>query len=111
MSLEFIGHTGSRSGAETIEASGPIIDKAYIKHMAHTAEANGFDRLLIGSFATWPDNNQIAAYVLHNTARLGVMLAHRPGFVAPTVAAQATGDAGPVQRRTAGGARDQWRYR
>lgn len=56
MSLEFIGHTGSRSGAETIEASGPIIDKAYIKHMAHTAEANGFDRLLIGSFATWPDN-------------------------------------------------------
>jgi len=88
MSLEFIGHTSSRTGAETIEASGPIIDKAYIKHMAHTAEANGFDRLLIGSFATWPDNNQIAAYVLHNTERLGVMLAHRPGFVAPTVAAR-----------------------
>ncbi|CAI8814071.1 alkanesulfonate monooxygenase [Pseudomonas sp. IT-P12] len=88
MSLEFIGHTSSRTGAETIEASGPIIDKAYIRHMAHTAEANGFDRLLIGSFATWPDNNQIAAYVLHNTERLGVMLAHRPGFVAPTVAAR-----------------------
>lgn len=88
MTLEFIGHTGSRSGAEVIEASGPVIDKAYIQHMAHTAEANGFDRLLIGSFATWPDNNQIAAYVLHNTERLGVMLAHRPGFVAPTVAAR-----------------------
>jgi len=88
MSLEFIGHTGSRSGAEVIEPSGPVIDKAYIKSMARTAEDNGFDRLLIGSFATWPDNNQIAAYVLHNTERLGVMLAHRPGFVAPTVAAR-----------------------
>lgn len=88
MSVEFIGHTSSRSGAEVIEPSGPVIDKAYIRHMARTAEDNGFDRLLIGSFATWPDNNQIAAYVLHNTERLGVMLAHRPGFVAPTVAAR-----------------------
>lgn len=88
MSLEFIGHTGSRSGAEVIEASGPVIDKAYIRSMAQTAEANGFDRLLIGSFATWPDNNQIAAYVLHSTEHLGVMLAHRPGFVAPTLAAR-----------------------
>lgn len=88
MSLEFIGHTSTRRGAEVIEASGPIIDKAYIKHLATVAEDNGFDRLLIGSFSTWPDNQQVAAYVLHNTERLGVMLAHRPGFVAPTVAAR-----------------------
>ncbi len=88
MSLEFIGHTGSREGAELIAPTGPIIDKAYIRQMTRIAEDNHFDRLLIGSFATWPDNNQIAAYVLHNSTRLGVMLAHRPGFVAPTVAAR-----------------------
>lgn len=88
MTLEFIGHTSNRRGAEVIAPSGPIIDKDYIRLMARTAEDNHFDRLLIGSFATWPDNNQIAAFVLHNTTRLGVMLAHRPGFVAPTVAAR-----------------------
>lgn len=88
MSLEFVAHTGSRSGSDVIPASGPVIDKAYIAQMANNAEQVGFDRLLIGSFATWPDNNQVAAYALHQTQRIGVMLAHRPGFVAPTLAAR-----------------------
>ncbi len=88
MTLEFIGHVGSRSGSDVIPASGPIIDKDYIRRIALGAEQVGFDRLLIGSFSTIPDNNQIAAYVLHETQRLGVMLAHRTGFVAPTLAAR-----------------------
>lgn len=45
MSLEFIGHTGSREGAEPIAASGPII----------------FEPLLGGSLVTWPDRDRIAA--------------------------------------------------
>ena len=88
MTLEFIGHVGSRAGSDVIAASGPIVDKAYIRELALSAERTGFDKLLIGSFSTIPDNNQIAAYVLHETTRLGVMLAHRTGFVAPTLAAR-----------------------
>ncbi len=88
MTLEFIGHVGSRSGSDVLPASGPIVDKAYIRELSLAAERTGFDRLLIGSFSTIPDNNQIAAYVLHETTRLGVMLAHRTGFVAPTLAAR-----------------------
>lgn len=86
--LEFIGHTGSRAGSDVLPPSGPVVDKAYIRTLARSAEDAGLDRLLIGSFSTIPDNNQIAAYVLHETTRLGVMLAHRTGFVAPTLAAR-----------------------
>jgi len=88
MTLEFIGHVGSRAGSDALPGEGPVVDKAYIRSMAHAAEGAGLDRLLIGSFSTMPDNNQIAAYVLHNTTRLGVMLAHRTGFVSPTMAAR-----------------------
>jgi alkanesulfonate monooxygenase len=88
MPVEFVGHTASHAGSDVLPASGPIVDKAYIRRLARSAEDGGFDRLLIGSFATIPDNNQIAAYVLHETERLGVMLAHRTGFTAPTVAAR-----------------------
>ncbi len=88
MSVEFIGHVGARAGSDVLPASGPVLDKAYIRQLARIAEDSGLDRLLIGQFATWPDNNHIAGYVLHQTERLGVMLAHRTGFVAPTLAAR-----------------------
>jgi len=88
MPVEFVGHTGSREGSDTIPPKGPIIDKAHIRSMVHAAEDNHFDRLLIGQFATWPDNSQIAAFLFHETTRLGALLAHRTGFVAPTMAAR-----------------------
>ena len=88
MPSEFIGHTSNREGSDIIAPSGPIIDKAYIKRHVQAAEAAGIDRLLIGQFSTWPDNAQIAAYVFANTSRIGALLAHRTGFVAPTMAAR-----------------------
>jgi len=85
---EFIGHTSNREGSDIVAPNGPIIDKAYIKNHVQAAEAAGIDRLLIGAFSTWPDNNQIAAYVFANTSKIGALLAHRTGFVAPTLAAR-----------------------
>jgi alkanesulfonate monooxygenase len=35
-----------------------------------------------------PDGFTVASQVLNATDLLGVLLAHRPGFVSPTVAAQ-----------------------
>ncbi len=88
MPVEFVGHVGSRAGSDVVPGSGPSVDKDYIRRIARSAEEVGFDRLLIGSFSTIPDNNQIAAFVLHETTKLGVMLAHRTGFVPPTIGAR-----------------------
>lgn len=69
-------------------ASGPVIDKAYIRNHVQPAEAAGIDRLLIGQFAQWPDNNQIAAYVFGQTARLGGAACPPACLMAPTLDAR-----------------------
>jgi len=88
MPSEFIGHTSNREGSDIIAPAGPVIDKAYIRNHVQAAEAAGIDRLLIGQFANWPDNNQIAAYVFSQTQRIGALLAHRPGLMQPTLGAR-----------------------
>jgi alkanesulfonate monooxygenase len=85
---EFIGHTSNREGSDIVPASGPVIDKTYIRNHVQAAEAAGIDRLLIGQFAQWPDNNQIAAYAFSQTERIGALLAHRPGLMQPTLGAR-----------------------
>lgn len=88
MSSEFIGHVSNREGSDIVPPKGPVIDKDYIVNHAQAAEQAGIDRLLIGAFSTWPDNNQIAAHVFSRTERIGALLAHRPRFIAPTLAAR-----------------------
>ena len=44
--------------------------------------------VLIGYFSDAPDGFIIGAHAAAVTDRLGFLLAHRPGFVAPTVAAR-----------------------
>ena len=88
MTSEFIGHTSNREGSDIVPTTGPVIDKAYIRQHVQAAEAAGIDRLLIGQFAQWPDNNQIASYVFSQTERIGALLAHRPGLMAPTLGAR-----------------------
>jgi alkanesulfonate monooxygenase len=56
--------------------------------MAAAHEFGGFDRVLIGYGSAWPDGFSVASYVSHVTERLQILLAHRPGFVAPTLAAR-----------------------
>jgi alkanesulfonate monooxygenase len=55
---------------------------------AKAQEAAGYDRVLIANTALMPDCHTIGAHVAANTTRLGLMLAHRPGFIAPTMAAR-----------------------
>lgn len=85
---EFIGHTGPREGSDIVPGTGPAVDPDYITRHVRAVEAAGIDRVLIGAFSTWADNNQIAAHVFATTTRLGALLAHRTGFVAPTLAAR-----------------------
>lgn len=94
MSLEFIGMIQPREQSEIHPARGPAIDPGYLvasaqAHEAHAAEGGGFDRVLIGWFSNGPDGLQIAAHAAAHTKQVGFLVAHRPGFQAPTTAARA----------------------
>ncbi|OON82564.1 LLM class flavin-dependent oxidoreductase [Streptomyces tsukubensis] len=86
--VEFIGMIGTRDASETRPAAGPVIDPAYTVRFARAHEDAGFDRVLIGYSSTRPDGLQVAAHVAARTERLGLLVAHRPGFIAPTLAAR-----------------------
>ncbi|MGE0226101.1 MAG: LLM class flavin-dependent oxidoreductase [Acetobacteraceae bacterium] len=88
MSVEFIGMIHHRQGSE-IRPPGPmVLDRGYIRDFAQAAEAGGFDRILIGYFADGADGFLVGSYAAQYTERLGMLVAHRPGFVAPPVAAR-----------------------
>jgi alkanesulfonate monooxygenase len=89
MSIEIIGMVATQDVSESRPAaSGPAIDAGYLTRFARAHEAAGFDRVLIGYHATGPDGFAVAAHVLNATTRLKVLIAHRPGFVAPTLVAR-----------------------
>jgi alkanesulfonate monooxygenase len=88
MSIEFIGMIHQRHASE-IHPPGPaILDRGYIRDFAQAAEAASFDRVLVGYFSDGPDGFLLAASAAAHTERLGFLVAHRPGFVAPTLAAR-----------------------
>jgi alkanesulfonate monooxygenase len=88
--VEFIGMIGTANASETRAAphGSGVVDKAFVAATARGHEYAGFDRVLIGYFSVAPDGFQVAAFAAHSTERLGLLLAHRPGFVAPTLAAR-----------------------
>jgi alkanesulfonate monooxygenase len=88
MGVEFIGFIGTRSGSEIHPPSGPIVDLDYIATLARAHDAGGFNRALIAFHATSPESILIGQYAASVTERLGLMIAHRPGFTTPTVAAR-----------------------
>ena len=88
MPVEMIGWISPRISSELIPASGPPFNPDVIAETACIHEKAGFDRVLIGYFSHAPDGFLVGAYAASVTSRLQFLLAHRPGFVAPTVAAR-----------------------
>ncbi|MEG3132897.1 LLM class flavin-dependent oxidoreductase [Rouxiella sp. T17] len=88
MSIQFIGMIGHRLASEIIPATGPIFDKQYIADFAKAHENAGFDRILVGYASDQPDGFLVTAHAGAHTSRIKFLLAHRPGFVAPTLAAR-----------------------
>ena len=88
MSVEFIGMIGTQPASEIHPPRGPAIDVDYVRRFAQAHEQSGFDRILIGYFSNGADGFIVAQYAAFVTEKLGLMLAHRPGFVAPTLAAR-----------------------
>ncbi len=88
MPVEFIGLIGHQTPSEAYKRVPGAFDPAFVRASAQIHEAGGFDRILIGYGSTSPDGLHIGTYAAAVTQRLGLMLAHRPGFVAPTLAAR-----------------------
>ncbi|HKU99164.1 MAG TPA: LLM class flavin-dependent oxidoreductase [Vineibacter sp.] len=88
MSVEFIGMIATRKVSETHAPQGPVIDRDYIRAFAQAHEGSGFDRILVAHASTGPDAFLVTSYAASVTERIGFMLAHRPGFVEPTLAAR-----------------------
>jgi alkanesulfonate monooxygenase len=88
MPVEMIGWIAPRVSSEIIPAQGPAFDAAIVAETARIHERAGFDRVLIGYFSDAPDGFLVGAHAAAVTERLGFLLAHRPGFVAPPLAAR-----------------------
>jgi alkanesulfonate monooxygenase len=88
MPVEMIGWIAPRVSSEIVAPEGPVFDPAVITETARIHEEADFDRVLIGYFTNAPDGFIIGAHAAATTTRLAFLLAHRPGFVAPTLAAR-----------------------
>lgn len=88
MSVEFIGIIGTQHASEIFPPKGPSIDVAYVEKIARVHEEGGFDRALVPFHSTGPESQLIVAHAASVTKRLNFMIAHRPGFTQPTVAAR-----------------------
>lgn len=86
--LEFIGMISHRRSSEIHPPSGPVLDPDYVVRFARAHEEGGFDRILVAWHSTHPDTLLVASHAAANTKRIGFMVAHRPGFIAPTLAAR-----------------------
>jgi alkanesulfonate monooxygenase len=88
MSVEFIGFIATNDQSEIHRRSGDVVDPAYVRKVARAHEDGGFDKALIAFSSATPESLQVAAYAASHTDRLGLLVAHRPGFLFPTVAAR-----------------------
>ncbi len=88
MSIEFIGMIQTQKVSETQPVQGPAIDRDYVRAFAQAHEQAGFDRVLVPHHSTGPSATLTIAYAAAHTEKIHFMLAHRPGFTAPTLAAR-----------------------
>jgi alkanesulfonate monooxygenase len=88
MPVEFIGIMQTQNSSEIIAPTGPSVQPDFVRQLAVAHEQAGFDRVLVAHISHMPDGFIVTEQVLNATTTLGVLLAHRPGFVAPTIAAR-----------------------
>jgi alkanesulfonate monooxygenase len=87
--INIIGMIGVAPAAQTaVHVIGGGIDPEYLATFARTHERSGFDAVLVGYSASSAEGFQVAQFCAHRTQTLKFLVAHRPGFVAPTLAAR-----------------------
>ncbi|MBN3892547.1 MAG: LLM class flavin-dependent oxidoreductase [Nostoc sp. JL31] len=92
MPVEFIGAIRTKPVSELNNVQNflneNIIDQDYIRELTQAHEKGGFERVLVAYRANNPDSFIVASYAASISEQLGFLIAHRPGFVAPTLAAR-----------------------
>lgn len=89
MPVKFIGYIGFNNTSEVHGGvRSRVLDRAYVDAAAKAQEAGGFDRVLIPFGSSSPESQIVAAHAAAITTSLGFLVAHRPGFTQPTVAAR-----------------------
>lgn len=88
MSVEFIGLIAPQETSEALAPRGPIVDIDFIKASAQAHQYSGFDQALLAVSTTDGDSLVVASYAAAVADKLGLLIAHRPGFQAPTFAAR-----------------------
>lgn len=88
MAIELFGTLYPRLFSEAILPAGPAFDAGHIERVARAHEEAGFDGVLLPHSGNAADNFLTAAHAASVTRTLRFLLAHRPGFIAPTLAAR-----------------------
>jgi alkanesulfonate monooxygenase len=85
--IGMIGVTPPKSDATLHVIEGGIAPD-YVIEAARAHEASGFDLALIGYSSSSAEGFLVALHAGARTERLGYLVAHRPGFIAPTLFAR-----------------------
>jgi alkanesulfonate monooxygenase len=81
--IGMIGVTPPRSDA-TLHVIEGRLSPGYVTEAARAHETAGFDFALVGYSSSSAEGFLVALHAAAQTQRLGYLVAHRPGFVAPT---------------------------
>ena len=89
MTFNVLGMIGvaAQEGA-AVHVIGGGIDPDYLVRFTAAHEQAGFDAVLVGYTSASAEGFQVAQFAAAHTDRIKFLVAHRPGFVAPTLAAR-----------------------
>ncbi len=85
--IGMVGVTPPTSSA-TLHVLEGGLSPSYVADAARAHEAAGFDLVLVGYSSSSAEGFLVALHAAEHTQRLGYLVAHRPGFVAPTLMAR-----------------------
>ncbi|MCQ4159081.1 LLM class flavin-dependent oxidoreductase [Roseomonas sp. GC11] len=88
MSLHITGMIWARPTSDLEPQSGAAFQPDFIERITRAHEEGGFDRVLAGYWTNAADGFLVLAHAASVARRIHFLLAHRPGFVAPTLAAR-----------------------
>ncbi len=73
----------------TLHVIAGAVSAPFLRQFAQAHEAAGFDEVLVGYYSSSAEGFTVASHAAAHTKTLRYLIAHRPGIVAPTLAARA----------------------
>ena len=89
MPVSIVGMITATPSAEVdVPQGSDLVQPDYVRRFSQVHEAAGFDHVLVGYFTNAADGFIVSSFAAAATERIGILLAHRPGVIAPAVAAR-----------------------